>query len=304
MQLIRIGRDQVLVKDYYCSSDGNYYLKNDLKLWLYINLTDGCPAACPFCVHAAVKNQKTDFSLQQFRSVLKVAAPHISGISLTGGEPMTEKTLIEDLVGLIHDAVDPNISLEIVTNGTDLKSLSDLRCLDSFTSIHISRHAADDEKNRRLMRWPGAPSRDDLRDFFTSLKDRGAGVLNCVLQKNGIKDLDSARDYLEMAAGIGAANVSFIGMFLANEYCRENYISPLSLEFHRDQRFTIWNHFSDHDFCQCSSGDYHAKAGYIRFYYRCPGNSTAPDYCRQFVYGADNVLRSGFGSDAGIIKVL
>ena len=35
---------------------------------------------------------------------------------------------------------------------------------------------------------------------------------------------------------------------------------------------------------------------YVRYYYRCPGNVPAPDCCRQLVYGADNVLRAGFGN--------
>ena len=127
-------------------------------------------------------------------------------------------------------------------------------------------------------------------------------VLNCVLQKNGVHNLESVRAYLEMAAEIGAANVSLIGMFLANDYCRENYISPEILDFSGDCRFSIWNHFHDHDYCQCSSGDYKAEAGYVRYYYRCPGNVAKPDYCRQLVYGTDNQLRAGFG-DAPTIEL-
>ena len=106
--------------------------------------------------------------------------------------------------------------------------------------------------------------------------------------------------YLEFAAEIGAANVSFIGMFPSNEYCREQYVSPLAPEIHADDRYTIWNHFHDHEFCQCSTGDYKAKRGYIRFYYRCPGLIEKPDYCQQLVYGPDNVLRQGFGKEAEV----
>ena len=94
---------------------------------------------------------------------------------------------------------------------------------------------------------------------------------------------------------IKAANVSLIGLFHANDYCKENYVSPLALNLETDSRFTIWNHFHDHDFCQCSTGDYKAKSGYIRYYFRCPGNIPTPETCRQLVYRSDNVLRAGFG---------
>lgn len=33
--------------------------------------------------------------------------------------------------------------------------------------------------------------------------------------------------------------------------------------------------------------------GKTRFYFRSPGTDTAPDYCRQLVYTADNKLRDG-----------
>ena len=121
-------------------------------------------------------------------------------------------------------------------------------------------------------------------------------VMNCVLQQRGVHDLESVRAYLEMAAWIGAANVSLIGMFKANNYCRINYISPANLDLSGDPRFTVWNHFHDYDYCQCLSGDYRAQSGYIRFYYRCPGKTAGPDVCRQLVYGSDNVLRAGFGN--------
>lgn len=110
-----------------------------------------------------------------------------------------------------------------------------------------------------------------------------------------IHDLRTTSDYLEMAADICASNVSFIGMFEANSFCKEQYISPATLGFEKDSRYSIWNRFHDHQFCQCLTGDYRARNCYIRFYYRCPGTVIMPLYCRQLVYGADNVLRQGFG---------
>ncbi len=293
----------VSVKDYECSEDDLCLPRDPLRLWLYVELTEGCPAACPFCVGPS-KRGKGPRSLdpRRLRRVLEAVAPRVAGVSLTGGEPMADIPLLEDTVGAIRETLPEEVPLDMVTNGVNIGSLPRLCGLERFYAIHVSRHAVEDGANAALMNWPGAPGARTLKDVFASLPDPGAAVLNCVLQKNGVRDLKTAGEYLEAAAEIGAANVSFIGMFLANEYCRENYVSPGSLDFSSDPRFTVWNRFHDHGFCSCLSGDYHAKAGYIRFYCRCPGNEPPPPYCRQLVYGPDDVLRQGFGS-APVLEV-
>ena len=300
MRSITIGNTTIPVKDYECSQDGVYLPKEELRLWLYVNLTDRCNAACPFCVKTGTGSEQC-FDQKTFFRVLKRITPYTSGISLTGGEPMLDTELLENIVAIIDNTVASDIELDLVTNGTNLDKLPHLRGLERFASIHLSRHAADDMTNRRLMHWQDAPSFQTVASIFRDLPDPGCTVLNCVLQKNGVHDLASVTSYLEMAAGIGAANVSFISMFKANNYCKEYYISPTILGFQNDDRFSIWNQFQDHDFCQCLTGDYKAKNRYIRFYCRCPGEMTTPPYCRQLVYGADNILRQGFGEAKNII---
>lgn len=297
MGKLQIGRKLLECKDYECSQDEVYLPKEKLQLWLYINLTDACPAGCPFCVYSSAGgNSRTHVDPEKLQNVLSQISPFISGVTLTGGEPMADIPLLENVIGAVQETIPAEIELDMATNGLNIAKLPDLRGLDRFATVHVSRHAVDDIQNRRLMGWKDAPSTETLKDTFSALQDPGMTVLNCVLQKNGVHDADSVRAYLEMAARIGAANVSLIGMFLANDYCCENYISPAQLDFSGDDRFTVWNHYHDHDFCQCSSGDYKAEAGYVRYYYRCPESAPGPNYCRQLVYGTDNRLRTGFGN--------
>ncbi len=208
---------------------------------------------------------------------------------------MTDIPLIEDVIGAVKETVPLDIELDMVTNGLNIEKMPAIHGLHRITTVHISRHAADDELNAELMQWPGAPSLLTLKNVFSSLPDRGMTVLNCVLQKKGVHDIPSVTEYLERAAWAGAANVSLIGMFPANSYCKENHISPASFDFSEDARFSVWNHFHDHDYCHCSTGDYKALHRYIRYYYRSPGNVQGPDCCRQLVYGSDDILRAGFG---------
>ena len=300
MREIQIGCQTVLAKDYECSQDETYVLREQIKLWLYVNLTDTCPAGCPFCVHAPTRQNPGHLNPERLRQVLSIIAHQVSGVSLTGGEPMLDLPLLEDVIAVVQKSVSADIELDIVTNGYHLEALPALRGIDRFATIHVSRHAVDDETNAALMNWQDAPTRQLLQEVFANLHDPGAVVLNCVLQKQGVHDLDSAMRYLEMAAEIGAANVSFISMFPVNNYCRDHYVSPGSIDFQAERRFAIWNQFHDYGYCRCITGDYRAGRRYIRFYSRCPGGEPAPRYCRQLVYGADDKLRQGFGNAAVI----
>ena len=297
MGRLQIGRTVLECKDYECSQDDVYYPKEELSLWLYIELTDACPAACPFCVRSFAGSRTGQHAdPEKLKKVLQQTAPFVSGVSLTGGEPMTDISLVEEVIHAVNETIPPEIELDMVTNGLHIEKLPEIKGLERFATVHISRHAAEDDRNAELMCWKEAPSMEKLKDVFSILKDPGMTVMNCVLQKGGVHDLASVCSYLEMASWIGAANVSLIGMFRANDFCRKNYISPALLDLSGDSRFTVWNHFHDHDYCQCSAGDYKAKTGYIRFYFRCPGKISGPEFCRQLVYGSDNLLRAGFGN--------
>ena len=302
MGVLQIGGSRIACKDYECSQDEVYLPKKKLRLWLYITLTEACPAGCPFCVCSAAggKTGKHIDPEKLRRALLKISS-FVSGVSITGGEPMTDIPLLQEAIRAVQATIPPEVELDMVTNGFNIGKLPELRGLARIATVHVSRHAAEDGQNAELMRWKDAPSAEVLRKVFSSLPDPGMTVMNCVLQKPGVHDMDSVREYLEMAARIGAANVSLIGMFPANAWCQENYVSPLDLDFAGDSRFTVWNHFHDHDYCRCSTGDYQVKAGYVRYYFRCPGKTPGPEVCRQLVYGADNILRAGFGNAAIIV---
>lgn len=105
---------------------------------------------------------------------------------------------------------------------------------------------------------------------------------------------------------------TILTMFRANVFCAEHDISPDSFPVFSDRslsawnqshsaRFTVWNRMRDHNFCRCLSGDYQNAEGCTRYYFRCPGPETGPDYCRQLVYTAENRLQDGFGENRTIL---
>ncbi len=292
MRSIRIGNRFFPVKDYYCTQGDTYIPKNDGKLWLYVNITDVCPGRCPFCVAQGRASGTTTFQVQRFREVLAMIKPHVYGISFTGGEPMMEPVILDEAIRSASEIMGGSVEIDLVTSGLDLAGILSLDATEALDSIHISRHRVSDNENRKLMGIPAA-SGIEIQEMVAACSDPAKIVLNCMLQKDGVSNLDDIADYLAFAAGIGVRNVSFVGLIEANGYCREQYVSPGEIDFSRDPRFRIWNRFHDHDYCSCSSGDYLAGSKWIRFYYRSPGKQKPP-YSRQLVYTADNRLLDGF----------
>lgn len=294
MKTIKIGDESLFIKDYYCAQDGQSYVpKTDGKVWLYVNLTDMCPCSCPFCVNPGSKSGGIKISAAAFQKTLGLVKDYICGVSFTGGEPLLFPDLLDEAIQTAYEIMGPEVEIDLATSGIMPEKLLSLKALDHLYSIHISRHRVDDDENRHLMRAP-TPSQQDLKKLLKEMCEPEKVVLNCILQKDGVHSLDGMADYLEMASQTGVRNVSFIGLIPANDYCREQFIHPAGLHPEEDERFRIWNKFHDHDCCSCSSGDYRAASGWVRFYYRVPGKSSAP-YTRQLVYSADNELLAGFG---------
>lgn len=316
MKKISINSVPLSIKDYYCCpcdssfdsiEETDYCLQDDPKLWLYINVTDRCNAGCPFCANEK-RCLTENVDLIKYRNTLEIAAPYVSGVSFTGGEPMLDPHLLCTMIGIADQVFDRNIEFDMVTNGTNLSMIPAMPVLNRLSSIHISRHAVDDDDNRSLMMWGDAPSWDIIREMVSKMFDPGAIVLNCVLQKGGVQDINDVCAYLDKAIETGIQNTSFITMMPANSFCTENYVSPDTFDIAiedkvepfnqvHDSRITIWNRMRDYDYCKCFSGSYESSSGRTRFYFRCPGDSSGPDYCRQLVYTSDNILQGGFGNN-------
>ena len=295
MKTIRIGGVPLLIKDYYCSQDETYIEKKDGKLWLYVNVSELCPCSCPFCVNPCRRTGENPFDLLRYRDILTQIKDAVYAVSFTGGEPLLFPELLGEVIRTTYEIMGPDVELDLATCGIGLERFLNLQASDLLYNIHISRHLVNDDTNRKLM-GADTPDVSELKSIIRNMREPGRVVLNCVLHRDGVHSTESVADYLEMAAEIGVTNTSFIGLIKANSFCLEQYIDPKELHPEKDTRFRVWNHFHDHSYCNCSSGDYDALAGCVRYYYRSPGSAAAP-YARQLVYTADNKLLAGFGGE-------
>ncbi len=295
MKSIILGNQELKVKDYYCNVEGEYTEyppKQDGKLWLYVNLTNDCNGSCPFCINPCVGNDKNTIDTRSFQNNLKKIRDHVSGISITGGEPMLFPELINEALRIIHEECGCHIEIDLATNGMNFIRIPDILDLHHIDSIHLSRHMITDEENNRVFGFPTI-SLEELSSVIKKMDDPAQIVLNCVLMSGGIDSVKNMAQYLDSVSEIGIRNVSFIGLSRHNSYCKEHYIDPEKLNIFQDPRFHKWNALHDHDYCSCCSGSYDAPNSSIRFYYRRMGKMKA-HYLRNLVYTADNRLLGGF----------
>lgn len=322
MKELRIGNIGLTVKDYYCKSvdsfsslsrtETDYLVKDNPKLWLYVNVTDKCNAGCSFCVSHSKPTNSGISKTDSYRKALEVAGQYIYGVSFTGGEPMLYPDVLDELISVTDEMMPNDTEIDIVTNGTNCSLLCELKNIDRLTTIHISRHSTGDDENDRIMGFHG-PRLYELKNLVSSVNDPGKFVLNCVLQDGGIDSMEAAAKYLDMAIDIGVQNSCFITMLDANPSCKDRRVRvdnwpvlsddgcALWNASHENAQFNVWNRHHDYTYCRCLSGSYSNLYGKTRFYFRSPGAGIAPDYCRQLVYTADNKLRDGFGQHRTVI---
>ena len=293
----------IRAKNYHCSVNGapNREKKRPLKLQLSICPTMYCPGHCPFC-SAPGSNERAFLDIKKLEFVLRElkAAEAVRGISISGGEPFTDTGLLNEIITLIFDLFGVEMEIGINTNGSGLDRLHEIKRLSYLDTIHISRHSYDDRRNEKYFKTP-VPTGSRIAEIVGTCYDPKLFTYNCLLLKDGIGTKEEMIKMLEFAAETGVPKVGFITPMPVNDYARENRVFYRELFDKKDDSMLYTVAYSDFDYCHCMDGVYVSKNGtLVEFYGRETVYGTR-DYVRGLVYGADNVLRTGFGKDAEVI---
>ena len=291
----------VKVKSYTCSRNGNPYAekKKPVRLQLSILPTYYCGAHCPFCVVAGMTERKDYPDIGKLEKVLlemkRVDA--VRGFSITGGEPFTDIALLNEIVEMIFGIFGIEAEISINTNGSGLNRLHEIKRYDLIDAIHISRHHYDDEKNRAYFHTE-VPDAALIRRITESVYDPKLFVYNCLLLADGIGTFEDIVKMLEFAGDTGVPKVGFVTPMPVNDYVVKNRVAYTDLFDTEDDRFLFTTSYQDFGYCNCRDGvDATSTGKLVEFYGKETQNGT-PGYARGFVYGPDNVLRTGFGEGA------
>ncbi len=290
---------KINLKNYICSSDGvNYKQKpDDIKVQLSVCPTSFCGASCPFCI-AENTNEKQFLDTKKLEKVLRGLCEEgiVRGISFTGGEPFTDVGLLNETVNMIFDIFGKSVEVSVTTNGTNLRRMHEIEMLSYIDALHISRHHYDDGINRKIF-GVTVPTKDELSEILHSVSYKDLFVLNCMLLKDYIGTKEDVHKFLDFAIDVGAGKVAFMACTPVNAFAKEQTMDYSTVLCSDDPSLLFTRGFRDFDLCKCQDGIYASESGEIIQFYGRNTNAGDCDYCRGFVYGADNRLRAGFGGE-------
>ena len=293
-----LGKDLKL-KNYICSSDGIHYKQKpaDISLQLSICPTSFCDAACPFCI--ATNTEKKQFiNLGKLEECLNTLQTEnlVRGISFTGGEPFTDVKLLNDIINLVYRIFGKSIEVSITTNGINLHRMHEIEMLSYLDAIHISRHHYDDHINAEIF-GVRVPTKEELSEILHSVSYKDLFVLNCMLLKDYIGTRDDVHRFLDFAIDVGARKVAFMTCSPVNDFAKSQTMDYTTVLRADDTSLLFTRGFQDFDVCRCQDGVYVSTTGEIIEFYGRTTNANNCEYCRGFVYGADNHLRVGFNGE-------
>ena len=290
---------ELKLKNYVCSADGIHYKQKpeDIQLQLSICPTSFCEATCPFCI-AKNTNQKQFVDLVRLEECLKRLYDEnlVRGISFTGGEPFTDVKLLNDIINLVYKTFGNSIEVSVTTNGTNLHRMHEIEMLSYLDALHISRHHYDDRINSELF-GVRVPTKDELSEILHSVSYKDLFVLNCMLLKDYIGTQEDVHKFLDFAIEVGAGKVAFMACSPVNDFAKEQTMDYTTVLRSDDISLLFTRGFQDFDLCRCQDGVYASATGEIIEFYGRNTSGINCEYCRGFVYGADNHLRVGFNGE-------
>lgn len=298
-QIINLFGEDIPVKNYLCSNIPDETKHCDIKLNLYVKLSDACNAKCLFCSNANLKdNGKFDVNKLKYVVEEMDRVGIINRISLTGGEPMLNLPLLNNVLNTIF-MINPDFQVTINTNGIHLLDLPYLDAVHKIDGIHLSRHHYDDAVNNSILGFKTV-SFQEIDSLMNHLNNKKLLRLNCLLMKDYINSITEVEHYLEHASKLDVFRVGFVSLMKSNFYCEEQFINFNDI-FFKDAfpsgKGQVFVNYYDKSICECTNGAYVASNGnFIEFYSRMTKEVHCP-YVRQFVYTSDNRLTLGFGKE-------
>ena len=227
---------------------------------VYVRLSNACNANCDFC---SFHGERKTFNEEKFMRLLANLRRKIkiNKLSFTGGEPTLDFPLFQKMLEFVN-ILDSDIFTVVNTNGLHLLELNKL----NINSVALSRHHYDDKINASIFKAK-TPSSDNIKNYNNDNLH-----LSCNLIKNYIDSDEQIMKYLDWCDSVNVKDVGFVGLMLANDYCKEHFVSTDII--HNMKRFIKTKTYSKQDgnkiTCKCSN-----------FLYG--GNNLISVYCRHYV---------------------
>ncbi len=294
----------VSVKNYDCARNGCPYREKPrpVKLQLFLIPTAYCSGNCPFCVASDTRRRKGFIDPERLRRVLEELhhADVLKSVSITGGEPLSDPVLLNEIVEMIYEIFGIETEICINTSGIGLEGLRRIQSLAYVHTVHISRHHYDDEKNRRYFGME-VPTGEEISQIVDIVGDPKLFVFNCLLLKDGIGSAEELVRFLEFTGKTGVPKAGFVTPMPVNEYAKARQVFYTDIFPKDDPRFLYTAGYEDYEYCRCQDAVYVTLEGKLVELYGRQTEYGCAEYVRGLVFGPDHILRDGFGANARTI---
>src|SRR5574344_1770329 len=188
---------------------------------LFVKVTKGCNAHCLFCSNAGAIPSSSDFNLDKLFDVineLQINGIFINRLNITGGEPSTVSTLVDEILERMQTNIYRKIHLHLNTNGllpTSQKMMANPR----WNSISMSLHHYKREKLEEL--YDTSISADAFK--FKDINLQKVNI-SCNLIKGYIDNASDANEMLDFSLNLGIPRIGFVALMKVNDYCKSHFV--------------------------------------------------------------------------------
>lgn len=295
MKVSLFGKE-IGIKEYGCAHGSTPPQPIPPSVNLFVKVTDGCNARCPFCSNASNKyhgchSDKTfdHGKLWQIVDELIAKGIIVNRLNITGGEPSIVPSIVNRIIE--HASADKyrHLHLHLNTNGL-LPSSQTLMRHPRWNSISVSLHHYD---VTRLSQIYGTDIPGEALSFEGIDMDKVNA--SCNLIKDYIDSAPEVEKMLKFAVSLGLTRIGFVSLMRINDYCRNHYVDFDEIDFPTVPHLYFTESRNRGLDCKCSNYLYNHNCKILEVYMR---NYANPDYCESSLIYDRNHLRHGFNDDS------
>lgn len=255
---------------------------------LFVKVTKGCNAHCPFCSNAGGHTPTSPFDVEKLVRIiheLKSQDIIVNRVNITGGEPSVVSPLVIRILEAVEKERFDDVHLHLNTNGITAQAQL-LMQYPRWDSISMSLHHYD---MKRLEELYGCAIQAE--PFRLEGIDKQKVNFSCNLIKGYIDNREEVKKMLDFTLYAGIPRIGFVALMNVNDFCRNHFIDIEDIAFEEIPHVYFIRSKNRGRDCKCSNYLYNRNLKVLEIYMR---NYANPKYCESSLVFDGEYLRQGF----------
>lgn len=291
---IKLFGKPIAIKTVGCNHEESAGLPIPPSVNLFVKVTDGCNAHCPFCSNANAP-ATTGFDKEKFFSIVDEAIKQgliINRINITGGEPSCVPDRVDHILQDLDRKEYKGIHVHLNTNGL-LRQSQEIMKFPRWDSISVSLHHYDVRKLSEIYQT----EIQETAFMFDGVEMMKVNA-SCNLIKGYIDNTAEAHRMMNFCIEHDFTRLGFVGLMPVNDFSRSYFVSLDELHLDKIPHCYYTESKDRGKDCKCSNYLYNNNLRVLDIYMRHYAN---PGFCESSLMFDGQHLRQGFYSNNIII---